>query len=69
MEGVEIVESIQRAHSLFRNDGEEERRAAYEEEEIWDEGAVEEDEGTPLDEIEDLIMISLVHGAKRCADG
>ncbi|HPH03185.1 MAG TPA: transcription termination factor NusA [Spirochaetota bacterium] len=56
MEGVEIVEeSMQRAHSLFRNDGEEELdEAAYEEEEIWDEGAVEEDEGTPLDEIEDF---------------
>ncbi len=55
MAGIEVVEeSIQRAHSLFRNEDEELEEVAYQDEQDWDDEAVEEGEGTPLDEIEDF---------------
>ena len=55
MAGIEVVEeSIQRAHSLFRNEDEEMEEVAYQDEQDWDDEAVEEGEGTPLDEIEDF---------------
>jgi N utilization substance protein A len=51
MEGTDIVEeSRQRAHDLFRSEGSEDE-LEYEEEEVYD---ADEDEGTPLDEIDDF---------------
>ncbi len=55
MAGIEVVEeSIQRAHSLFRNEDEELEEVAYQDEQDWDDEAVVEGEGTPLVEIEDF---------------
>lgn len=54
MAGIEVVEeSLQRAHNLFRTQDEEADELSYQEEE-WNDEAAQDDEGTPLDEIEDF---------------